>query len=366
MKKLFNENRTNIEKIIRLLENDNINNLNLENKNLVTNFLKTILEKNQAMFGFDQHCQYNIKTIGDSFLQAITTSAFDNNTYEEIIIFLIRIAREYELSTDISLPVNGRAFLEHYKNTSREYSDSLNEQIYFAWNIMPFKIHDQNNMKKFENVKENFKTDIEEILEKKLPAKHKEINDLRSFIENATEQLKSYKQKFSFVGLNKAFHDLSRSKNISKLIALLFLLLLAVIIIYIPYFYYEKTFMINEITKAFNLSLQGKDNLPFFILLSSFIPMFILESIFIYFFRIVLYKYNSLADQVVQLETKQAIIQFIESYVEYKKDKKLSKEELSKFENIVFSEISPNLKDMPNLPDIVLLAERITKIIKGK
>jgi len=89
-------------------------------------------------------------------------------------------------------------------------------------------------------------------------------------------------------------------------------------------------------------------------------------SIFIYFFKIVLHKYNSLVDQIVQLETKQAIIQFIESYVDYKKDKKLTKEELSRFEDIVFSKISPNLKDVPDLPSAISLIEGLSKAIKAK
>ena len=62
---------------------------------------------------------------------------------------------------------------------------------------------------------------------------------MREFIGKTTEQLQEFKQEFSFVSLNKAFFDLAKSKRRSKNIALGVSIILSIIIILIPYFYYE-------------------------------------------------------------------------------------------------------------------------------
>ena len=38
---------------------------------------------------------------------------------------------------------------------------------------------------------------------------------------------------------------------------------------------------------------------------------------------------------------------------------------MSKFEEIIFSQISPNLKDIPSSPDLVSLIDSISKAVRG-
>lgn len=57
-------------------------------------------------------------------------------------------------------------------------------------------------------------------------------------------------------------------------------------------------------------------------------------------------------------------MQFVESYADYKKDKKMDDKELSKFEDIMFSQISPNLKDIPTSPDLASIIDSISKSIR--
>lgn len=367
MDNFFTEHEGAINKFIEFTNKIKLyNEYSLYSLELCSNFLQEIIQTKGSPVKFGEVCKYNLKYIGDSFIEDINASSYDNDTYENVLIFLIRIAKEYELSSNFSLKENGTKLLQKYKEPSGKYSDSFNSQIYFTWNIMPFQISDFKNSLKFDNIKTNFKNDIKSILDQELPKEKEEINNLKSFIETSKKQLKDYKQEFSFINLNQAFFHLAKSKKTSKNIVLILLIILSIIIVYIPYFYYEKSFLIKEISNAFNLSLEGKNNLPLYIMLSGFIPMFLIESIFLYFFRIVLHKYNSLVDQIVQLETKQAIIQFIESYVDYQKDKNLSRDDLAKFEEIIFSKISPNLKDVPDLPNVTTIIESLSKAIKTK
>ena len=57
-------------------------------------------------------------------------------------------------------------------------------------------------------------------------------------------------------------------------------------------------------------------------------------------------------------------MKFISDYVEYKKDNDVSQEDISKFEEIIFSKISPNMKTIPTSPDVISLVEKVAKIIK--
>lgn len=49
-------------------------------------------------------------------------------------------------------------------------------------------------------------------------------------------------------------------------------------------------------------------------------PWFGVEILSIYYFRIVLYNFNSLVEQILQIETKVSLLGFISTYVSFKKD----------------------------------------------
>lgn len=86
------------------------------------------------------------------------------------------------------------------------------------------------------------------------------------------------------------------------------------------------------------------------------IPVVGLELIMIYFFRVVLSHYHSIQTQIMQLELRQSLCQFIQSYVEYAKKMRengddSSKNTLDKFENLIFSSILSNPDKVPGTFD---------------
>jgi hypothetical protein len=311
---------------------------------LLSAFLKEILSNVDY---YEESIQFNILSIGRIFKNSILSKDYNDEITDEVLIFLIRAAKEFAINSDTSLSVGTIGLLSFFKEQSELYSSKLNAQIDYAFNRMPFKIIRYYNDKSLVAINDNMLKNIEKILSEKIPEKKIEINSLRDSIDGYIEELKKLKQRFSFVSLNKAFYDLSSDKQISKNISLGILVFFGVLIIGIP------------IAEAiYNNHPASTDKLY------DLVSMVLVESILIYFFRIILHKYNSLADQIVQLETKQAIIQFIESYVDYKKGKGLKNEDTEKFDEIIFSKISPNLKDIPDYPNIVYLVEGIMKAIK--
>ncbi|MFZ3054245.1 MAG: hypothetical protein WA099_12675 [Sulfuricurvum sp.] len=96
------------------------------------------------------------------------------------------------------------------------------------------------------------------------------------------------------------------------------------------------------------------------------IPLLTIEIFLVYYFRIFLHNYNSIEEQILQLENKSSLLQFISDYMEYKQDNDVKSDDIAKFEDIIFSKISPNMKTIPTSPDLISLVEKIAKIVKSK
>lgn len=376
MRNFFEDNKTGIQKFIDFvskIKNKEDYKLDCEKYSLelCAQLLDDIINKKHlSPFGINDSIAFNLEHIGKNFTDNISANSYDADIYEDILIFLLRITKEHELNITTQLSVNAKTLLKIYSEQSENYSENLNDQIYYTFNRMPFNISEYKVNKKLENFNKTIGHTVKNTIKEELPVENEKIRALKEYIEKAQKVLEEQKEKFSFVLLNKAFSNLESSKVISKRVALCLLIVLAIVIVLIPYVYYKELFYIKEISEAFNelfktkIDFSQNNSSVLVIMFVGLIPMVLIETLCIYFFRIVLHKYNSLVDQIVQLETKQAIVQFIESYVDYKKDKNLTNEELAKFEEIVFSKISPNLKDIPDSPSVIALVEGIAKAMK--
>ena len=93
------------------------------------------------------------------------------------------------------------------------------------------------------------------------------------------------------------------------------------------------------------------------------IPLISLEIILIYFFRVVLMNYRSVKAQILQIELRQTLCEFIQSYANYSSAiKEKDKEVLNKFENLIFSGV---LSDPEKLPSTFDGLEQIAALIKN-
>ena len=92
------------------------------------------------------------------------------------------------------------------------------------------------------------------------------------------------------------------------------------------------------------------------------LPIIGLEFVLIYFFRVVLTHYHSIQTQIMQLELRQSLCQFIQNYAEYaKKIKTDDKDALEKFENLIFSSILSSPDKVPSTFDGM---EGLTSLLK--
>ena len=159
------------------------------------------------------------------------------------------------------------------------------------------------------------------------------------------DKLDEYKTAFNFVGLSQGFENLLKQKNEAKKKTFRLLASLAIAALLPLGFSFCKKFIANV-----DISWQ------------SMLPIIGLEFVLIYFLRVVLTHYHSIQTQIMQLELRQSLCQFIQSYAEYaKKIKTDDKDALEKFENLIFSSILSNPDKVPGTFDGV---EGLTSLLK--
>ncbi len=177
-------------------------------------------------------------------------------------------------------------------------------------------------------------------------------NQLNHKMERAEEldkRLEDIKAGYNFVSLSQGFEGLLKEKKESKDKIINVLCLFGIFMLF-PILYDIKMF-INE------------NDLSWI----SFIPSIGAEIILIYFFRIVLKDYYSLQTQIIQLELRRSLCQFIQDYADYAKEiKGKDKQLLEKFEKLIFSSIVPDSNKIPGTFDgIESLATLIQTLKKG-
>lgn len=162
-------------------------------------------------------------------------------------------------------------------------------------------------------------------------------------VEQLSDTLENLKQGFNFVALSDGFSRMLNEKKSSKKWTLLLLFLIAGIISTIP---------------AYKFLSDGGTNLTWQqIAISAG-----LELVLIYFFRVVLFHYRTVQTQIMQLDLRLSLCQFIQSYAEYAKEIKTNdKDALDKFENLIFSSILSSDEKIPSTFDGL---EQLNSLIK--
>lgn len=173
-------------------------------------------------------------------------------------------------------------------------------------------------------------------------------------VKRLDDRLKNLKQGFNFVALSDGFSRMLNEKKKSKKWILLLLFFIAVIISAIPLFKIIPACETIPICKIFsdgtNLTWQQ-------IAISAG-----LELVLIYFFRVVLFHYRTVQTQIMQLDLRLSLCQFIQSYAEYAKEIKTNdKDALDKFENLIFSSILSSDEKIPSTFDGL---EQLSSLIK--
>lgn len=232
--------------------------------------------------------------------------------------------------------------LDYIKN--RFAIDVINFDILTKFNEKDFQafLNYENNKQECEQLNQEYQQNLS----------HKQ-NKMQQYLDNQEQKverlhdiLKKMESNFNFLALSKGFSHLLKKKERSKIITYIILFLLSIGMIGLPIFNFVQ--LSNEKWKE--------------IIWQQMLTGIGLEFILIYFFRVVLNQCRSIETQIMQLELRLSLCQFIESYADYaQKIKEKDGHSLEKFENLIFSSILSSDDKIPSTFDGM---EQLTNLIK--
>lgn len=180
----------------------------------------------------------------------------------------------------------------------------------------------------------------------------RELNDREGRADTLAKNLEGYTSQLNFLGLVRGFQQLRDVKDEERKWSLLFVRSLGVVLVALP------------ITKILNWLPVSADPAKE---IASGIAVVALELMLIYFFRVTLQNFRSVKAQLLQLDLRVTLCQFIEGYTKLAKEAKKDddKEILTRFEQVVFSSIVTDETGIPSTFDgieqISGLIERLKK-----
>lgn len=306
---------------------------------------------------WDERCSFNIKHVGNQFINRLEElSGGDKEDIDDIYSLTYRFVCEYDflIGAGRELSLEMRSIRNKMENDTSEMSNSVKSQMIYAAYAMPASItkeliNDENfaAFKGFEQKKleaENLKTQWDQEIEQK-----------KATADELRKKLEEYKIGFNFVGLYKGFSDLAAKK--SKESFWLFLSLLAMGAAIILPLLIEIAILTTKSYSEEALTLKH---------LVVLIPLISMQIILIYFFRVILNNYRSVKAQIMQLELRQTLCQFIQSYAGYSMEiKKQDSNALEKFESLIFSGILSDPEKLPSTFDGLEHIGNLIKSVKG-
>ena len=366
------------DKVKELINNFINNSVNMEKKlekdvdkklaNGIVSILKSIQNEPKK---WDVNCPFSLLNKKDYLMRLLTSSAaFSTSEYiENLFIELYRFYKESEFNDPSAWDEHIGKFGEFVKlidDGKIILSETGKSNFIYISYIMPAKIIqarlDNPDIKNVENFK-----NILEISKKQKYQWDKDFEEKTKMLKEFQDKLDDLKHQSNFVALDHGFEKLEKQKTKSLSISFISLFLVAGLILMplvVEGLILYSAILSNQVAgfsppeKAYKIDLTD-----YIYMITSILAI---ELILIYFFRVVLSNYNSLKAQVLQLELRRSLCQFIQSYADYAQDiNQKSPGTLERFEQIIFSGISADPDKISTYDGVDQLAN-IIKAFKGK
>ena len=321
-------------------------------------FFKILIENTNA---FDQHCATNIEWIGQQFIEQLTE--FPETKPENqsgLLISIFTSAYRFLCELDFSQPGDLSFELRDVKNfvgkNLERFVGTVRQELVYANYLMPAditkKLIHSPALAEFKAFAETAKaaSDLKLEWEKEIKAKSEEIEALRNGLSRITTT-------YNFVGLVNGFENLASAKKGEQLRSFRSLLALgALMVTPVAFQLWFTAIHIDTIDSHRNTLVYS---LP---------PLIALEVILLYLFRVVLVHFRGVTTQLLQINLRISLCQFIQSYSEYStKIKKQDAGALEKFESLIFSGITSDSEALPSTFDgVEQIAKLVNSIRSGK
>jgi hypothetical protein len=301
---------------------------------------------------FDISCEFNIKHLGAKFSEMLQgLGARDNNEIERLFAFCYRLVIEFELKSNSGMSMELNSALSDVESLNFIEHKAIVEQLRYAKNRMAIHI-----MRDY--IKHPHMVSLKE-LPKAIKASedartkvNEELNDREQRVNALEDKLKGYENAYNYVGLYQGFSNLRDSKDVEKGMAFKFLVALGICLVLVP--------LLKVVGMIGNSDDLAKE-------LFSIAALLALELMLIYFFRITLQNFRSIKSQMLQIDLRMTLCQFINSYVEFASDaRKSDKDLLTRFEQVIFSGIVAEDSLIPSTFDGLEQVAKIVDSLKPK
>lgn len=311
----------------------------------------------RAAAEFDELCESNIDWIGHSLRSELTdigngitspekTDALTGTLYRFLIE--LQLTAPGELSRELS------SFVLFVEENTPAFNGGAQLQIAFAERSMPIRILKRilgsellQNIRSVNTYSAKVDSSFQEW--------EKRLNERQARAEALADSIKKHENAFNFVGLYKGFDDLSKAKRTElwgQRAAMLGLAFLAVLPLLVE---------IGFIAWAHERIEQYR-----WTLIASAIPALSLTALLVYFFRLSVRAADSAKSQLLQIELRKTLCQFVQDYAEYAKQIRAgSPDILSKFEGVVFSGIVGSDEKIPATFDGLDQISRLVRSLKS-
>ncbi len=309
---------------------------------------------------FDASCRFNIDWIGEQFIASLREYPRlppDQRQQRLIDLFTMayRFYREFEMSAPDMWSHEGTFLRNFVEDNLGRFAENERSQLVYAAYMMPADVlkhllhapvwHDLRRVAADVSRAEQLKR----TWDGELAAKQQHLDALAKKIDEL-------KVRYNFVALSKGFQDMLEQKHRDLRRAYLALLALGGVML-LPVAI-QTIFVMTHIDQIDAHKATLMYGLP---------GILTLEILLFYFFRVALTHYNSLKAQILQLDLRVSLCQFIESYAEYaKRIRTDDKSALDRFEQLIFSGLVASEGDIPSTFDGVEQIGKILSALKGK
>lgn len=176
-----------------------------------------------------------------------------------------------------------------------------------------------------------------------------------------------YGDAFNFVGLNKGFSLLLKTKKKERCGLIVIMSIISALIV--GPLIYKLWHLSSDMNNYTGFAYILKNSSPQINISSTMLFLFSAISyiaVMLYFFRVALFNYKSVCAQILQIELRMTLCRFIQHYSEHAAAiKKNSDVTLDRFETVIFSGLVSNDSDLPTTFDGVEQLVSLFKTVKG-
>lgn len=305
---------------------------------------------------FDEYSATNIQWIGPSFIAAISDIfevPKEKRTSRLVSIFVsaYRFLCELEFTQPSEPSFEVRRVIGFVHDNLESFSGADRQQLVYAAYTMPAQV--TKRLLGHPSITE-FRI-FSETIEKSRQLKDewdKQLSDRQTLLAGLDSSIRKLTSEYNFVGLVHGFQALRRQKEAERKFAFVSLIVLALAMIAPPVL--QLSFVVLYID-----AIESHKSL----LIYTLPTILALEVMLIYFFRVVLGQFRSVKAQLLQIDLRISLCQFVESYAEYvTKMRSKDSSVLSKFEALIFSGLVTEEAGIPSTFDG---AEQIASLIRS-